>query len=161
MSARISAIFTCAKAGAPMSAAAQVSVAAGEGIAGDRYALGVGAYSKIEPIKARDVTFIAEQGIDAANAALAAKGLLPFAPVETRRNLLVSGMSAEALNALVGQDFTVGAIRFHGLELADPCMRPGRLINRPGFEESFAQRGGLRARVLSGGVLAVGDVFAA
>lgn len=156
----VSAIFHCPRAGAPMQAATQVHVTAGFGLDGDRYALGIGAYSAIEPVKIRHASFISQDGLDAANAWLAEQGLPAFAAVETRRNFLLSGIPAEALNALVGHVFSVGGVIFKGLELATPCHRPSRLLKRGGiFESAFAERGGLRAEAFSSGDVRVGDAL--
>ena len=46
-----------------------------KGIEEDRYAAGVGAYSKSNPPKVRDISLITREGIDAANAELHAGGL--------------------------------------------------------------------------------------
>lgn len=160
MTATISAIYTCARAGAPMQSHERIAVAAGEGLAGDRYARGIGVYSKVEPIKVRHATLITQDGIDIANAMLRERGLAVFSAADTRRNLVVAGMQAEALNDLVGREFSFGGIGFRGIEFSDPCHRPGRLLNRSGFEDAFERRGGLRAEVLSGGDLEVGAAFA-
>ena len=46
-----------------------------KGIEEDRYAAGVGAYSKSNPPKVRDISLITREGIDAANEGLHAGGL--------------------------------------------------------------------------------------
>ena len=157
--ARISAICISPTAGAPMRAVGRVALIAGRGLAGDRYASDTGAYSKPGPGPVRHVTFIAEEGITKANKSLRLRGLEKFSALETRRNLIVAGMPADDLNALVGREFSFGSGRFRGVELADPCVRPGRLLRRGGFEEAFDGMGGLRAEVLAGEELAVGDEF--
>ncbi|MFM9969316.1 MAG: MOSC domain-containing protein [Burkholderiales bacterium] len=140
-----------------MNSLQSVTVHQGVGLEGDRYALGVGAYSKIEPIKVRHATLITEESIAIANAWFAEQGEPPMTALLTRRNLLIDQISAAALNALVGREFTLGGARFRGLELADPCQRPTRLLGRTGFEKAFDGRGGLRAEALAGGILTLGD----
>ena len=159
MAATISAIYTCARAGAPMQSHGHIAVVAGEGLAGDRYAKGIGVYSRVEPIKVRHATLITQDGIDTANAMLRARGLVEFSAADTRRNLVVAGMQAEELNDLVGREFSFGGIRFRGIEFSDPCHRPGRLLDRSGFEQAFERRGGLRAEVFSSGELIVGAIY--
>jgi MOSC domain-containing protein YiiM len=71
-----------------------------------------------------------------------------------RRNIIVRGAD---LNALIGCDFEVQGVRFHGVEYCKPCVW---------MEEAFApgtldlltawKAGGLRASVLTDGWLAVG-----
>jgi MOSC domain-containing protein YiiM len=78
---------------------------------------------------------------------------------QTRRNVLLRGISAQALNDLVGQHFWVGSIQCRGVELCTPCPRPSQLSQQDGFQEAFEGRGGLRAEVLLGGELAIGDAL--
>ena len=115
MPAFISAICISTSAGVPMSEVERVAIIAGRGLAGDRYASNTGAYSKPGPGKARHVTFIAEDGITKANKSLRLRGLDEFSALDTRRNLVVAGMSADDLNALVGREFSFGGGRFRGV----------------------------------------------
>ena len=81
------------------------------------------------------------------------------AMAQTRRNILLNGIGAQALNSLVGQIFWVGHIQCRGTELCTPCPRPSQLSLQSGFQEAFDGRGGLRAEVLRGGEVAIGDVL--
>lgn len=155
--ARVSAFYWCAAAGAPMVAASELQVEAGAGIVGDRYALGMGAYSATEPDKPRHLTLITQDGIDTANAWQLAAGLAPFSAELTRRNVVMEGMTASELNRWVGRRFRLGALLCEGVELATPCERPSALSGIAGFPEAFDGRGGLRVRVLEGGTLHHGD----
>jgi MOSC domain-containing protein YiiM len=110
----------------------------------------------VKPQKIRHVTLIAQEDIDAANIDLKTIGMLPFDPIETRRNILTQGV---ALNSLVGKSFFVGNVRMQGIERADPCMRPGALVRKRGFPEAFAGRGGLRAQVLVNGRISIEDLI--
>jgi MOSC domain-containing protein YiiM len=76
-------------------------------------------------------------------------------PVETRRNLLTSGV---ALNDLVGKEFQIGAVRLKGVRLAEPCNHLERLT-QPGVLKGLVHRAGLRADILDEGVLRVGDAI--
>ena len=60
---QICALYWCATAGEPMNSATQLKVIAGEGLEGDRYALGLGAYSATQPPKIRHLSLITEAGI--------------------------------------------------------------------------------------------------
>jgi MOSC domain-containing protein YiiM len=75
----------------------------------------------------------------------------------SRRNLLTRGVD---LNALVGVRFTVGAVECEGIELCQPCNHLAKLTER-GVLRGLVHRGGLRADILSGGEIAVGDAVAA
>ena len=48
------------------------------------------------------------------------------------------------------------AVTFEGLELCEPCTHLEGLT-RPGVLKGLVHRGGLRASILSGGEIAVGD----
>ncbi|MBL8385657.1 MAG: sulfurase [Burkholderiales bacterium] len=143
-----------------MQALPAARIIAGTGIDGDRYAQGLGAYSRVAPVKIRHATFICRAAIADANAWLAQRGHAPFSAAETRRNFEVDGLDAELLNGLVGAVFRVGTLRFRGLELATPCHRPSRLLSRGAvFEAAFAGRGGLRAEACDDGVVSEGDLL--
>ena len=154
---QISGLFWCASAGQPMREAKQLKVIAGQGLEGDRYATGQGAYSDTQPPKIRHLSLITEEGIATANEWQEASGLPAFTMAQTRRNVLLSGLSAQELNALVGQNFWVGDIECHGIELCTPCPRPAELSGQTGFQDAFEGRGGLRAQILSSGWLRMED----
>lgn len=157
--AQVSALFWCAGAGQAMQEAPQLRVLAGQGLEGDRYATGQGAYSATQPPKIRHLSLITEEGINTANDWQEAAGLPAFSMAQTRRNVLLRGLSAQGLNALVGQRFWVGEVECYGIELCTPCPRPSELSGQPGFQEAFEGRGGLRAQVLGSGWLRLGDAL--
>src|SRR5581483_7520262 len=114
---------------------------------GDRYATRTGSYSASPRKVVRHLSLIARDAIDAANRDLSA----PFDARETRRNIVVEGISAEQMNALVGRTFRLGEALLRGVEKCDPCDRPSNLTRKPGFRAAFAERGGLRAEIVEGG----------
>ena len=71
----------------------------------------------------------------------------------SRRNVLTRGID---LNALVGRRFTVGGVECEGVELCEPCNTLAKLTER-GVLRGLVHRGGLRADILAGGEIAVGD----
>ncbi len=77
---------------------------------------------------------------------------ITLAPNDARRNLLTRGVP---LNHLVGKTFTVGTVVLRGIRLCEPCGHLEKLTCK-GVEKGLAHRGGLRAQVVSGGVLEVG-----
>lgn len=135
---------------------AQANIIAGKGIDGDRYALDIGAFSKTKP-KIRHISLIALSGIEHANQQLLAKQQTVFSESDTRRNLVISGISVNELNDLVGKIFYLGGLMFRGTELCAPCQRPANLLKRPDFMSAFENRGGLRAEALESGCLIPGD----
>lgn len=157
-SPQIRSIFIANLAGKPMMPIEQADIIAGAGIAGDRYALGRGAFSKTK-LKIRHISLIALSGIEQANHQLIAKQQIPFSEGDTRRNLVISGISEDELNSLVGKTFYLGGLAFKGTELCEPCQRPANLLRRPDFMTVFGGRGGLRAEALESGTLSSGDLL--
>jgi MOSC domain-containing protein YiiM len=157
LNTHIQAIYLAPNAGAKMQAITHVKVCAGSGIEGDRYALGIGAYSKVEPAKVRHISLISSSAIETANDWLKAGDEPTFDESETRRNIVLNGISAAELNDLVGKQFQLGNLQLLGIELCTPCERPAQLLSKPSFMEAFEGRGGIRAEVLSTGTLSIGD----
>ena len=58
------------------------------------------------------------------------------------------------LNSLVGTGFEIQGVRFSGVEQCKPCHWMNSAIG-PGAEDWLQGRGGLRARILTDGVLKV------
>jgi MOSC domain-containing protein YiiM len=75
----------------------------------------------------------------------------------TRRQLTVRGV---ALNDLVGKHFKVGDVECYGVELCEPCKHL-ESMTRPGIIDDLLHRGGLRADILTDGVIRVGDALSA
>ena len=70
-------------------------------------------------------------------------------PSATRRNVLVEGLE---LDALIGQEFEIQGVRFLGTEECRPCNWMNGAIH-PEAEHWMRGRGGLRAKILTDGVL--------
>ena len=68
-----------------------------------------------------------------------------------RRNVITSGID---LNTLVAERFEVQGIRFEGVAECSPCLWMNEAFG-PGAEEFLKDRGGLRARILTTGILRV------
>jgi MOSC domain-containing protein YiiM len=73
---------------------------------------------------------------------------------QSRRNLLTRGID---LNALVGRRFLVGDVEAVGAELAEPCTKLQRISGEAGVLRGLVHRGGLRADIVTGGRITVGD----
>jgi len=127
-----------------------VEALANTGLAEDRYALAAGTFSK--PRAARpdqQVTLIESEALAAARDDYG----IDLPPAASRRNLLTAGVP---LNHLVGREFFVGAVRLRGLELCEPCKHLEKLTQE-GVVKALVHRGGLRAQIVAGGTLHVGD----
>ncbi len=146
----------------------EITVTEGRGIVGDRYYLKddgeiEGFYNKHRiPNVERGVTLFSLEGLEAGNKLMQEMGGAPLLPEQTRRNLAVTG-SVDALNELIGQEFTVGGVRMRGVEPAPPCWRPPTLIGRPDdvpvFVKAFLKYGGIRAEPLSTGSIHEKDLL--
>jgi len=154
---RIHSIYIASQAGEPMNKRGSVRLIVGAGIEGDRYALGIGAFSGSIPAKIRNISLIALTGIEDANQELEASGLKPYLPSEVRRNIVIEDMSSDALNQLIGKEFSLGFIRLRATELCTPCERPAKLSEKLNFLSAFKNRGGIRAQILDAGDIKVGD----
>lgn len=143
------AIFTAPTKGAPMQPAGAVRAVPGRGLEGDRYYKGEGAFSRW-PGPRREVSLIAAEDL----AAMEAEADVACPPEETRRNVLTRGV---ALADLIGAEFTVGDVRMRGMRRCQPCAYLERITGREGLLKAMVDRGGLRARILSEGVLRPGD----
>lgn len=71
-----------------------------------------------------------------------------------RRNVITLGAD---LNALAGRDFWVQGVQFRGTEECHPCYWMDEAF-APGACDFLKGRGGLRARILSSGILSVSEV---
>ena len=116
-----------------------IECVAGHGIRGDRY------FDHDEDYKGQ-ITFFSLEVFDELCGELQVQGAAPSA---VRRNVFTRGGD---LNSLIGQDFEVQGVRFHGTEESRPCYWMDRAI-APGAQKFLKGRGGLRARILIDGTL--------
>jgi MOSC domain-containing protein YiiM len=70
-------------------------------------------------------------------------------PAALRRNIITV---AADLNAWIGREFTLQGVRFRGVQEARPCYWMEGAFG-PGAKEAMQGRGGLRAEILSDGVI--------
>ena len=145
---RVEAIHVTGAASEPMRPMDRVRAIAGVGLEGDRYALGTGRYSP-DPQPDRQITLMAAEELDR----LAGVEGIALSPAESRRNVLTRGID---VNALVGRRFRIGGVECEGTRLCEPCLYLMDLVGKPVLKH-LVHRAGLRARILIGGELAVGD----
>lgn len=155
---RVVSLFISPAVGECMQARTVVRVSAGQGLEGDRYALGLGSYSGVPRQVARHVSLIGREAMQAANEELSRGGLVPFEPDETRRNIVVEGVD---VYVLLGQKFRIGAVRLRGSYPTKPCHIPSAVAGKAGFAEAYHNRGGILAEVLSDGLISIGDALVA
>ncbi|HXV15575.1 MAG TPA: MOSC domain-containing protein [Gemmatimonadaceae bacterium] len=104
---------------------------------------------------ARHVSLIAREAIEAANEELVQRGLIPFEMRETRRNIVVEGVD---VYGLLGKEFRIGGVRLRGSEPTRPCHIPSAAAGKTGFAQAYHDRGGVRAEILSDGMVSIGDL---
>jgi len=144
-------IHIAPKAEDSMRSVETVRAIAGKGLEGDRYFKASGTYSD-RPGPAREITLIESEAIEA----MARDNELVISPGEARRNVITRGVP---LNHLVGREFVVGGVRLRGIRLCEPCSHLEGLTRR-GVLAGLVHRGGLRAQILVGGEIRVGDPIA-
>lgn len=120
---------------------AQIECVAGRGIRGDRF------FDYRDNYKGQ-ITFFSREVFDALKQELH----LPEAqPAALRRNVLISNGD---LNQWIGMRFELQGVVFEGTEECRPCYWMNAALGA-GVEDWLRGRGGLRARILKGGVLRV------
>ncbi len=116
-----------------------IECVAGRGIRGDRY------FDFKDDYKGQ-ITFFSAEVFDELRGCLE---LQDCSPALVRRNVITSDVD---LNELIGCDFEVQGVNFHGVEECRPCYWMDRAI-ASGAEAFLKGRGGLRARILTDGEL--------
>jgi len=144
----VASIHVCPVAAGPMRSLGEVRAVPGRGLEGDRYYARDGTYSD-RPGPDREVTMIESEAVDA----LAKDFGVTIRPGDARRNLVTRGVS---LNDLVGREFRVGDVVLLGLRLCEPCTHLSGLVGQD-VVPGLVHRGGLRARIVRGGIIRVGD----
>lgn len=146
----VAGIYIAATKEAPMQSVEGATALPGRGLKGDRYEAKAGTFTpKTDRLRGYDLTLIEREVLDDLTLPDGAR----LTPEESRRNLVTTGID---LNALVGKEFRIGAVRALGQRLCEPCVHLQRLT-RPGVVAGLAHRGGLRADILSGGEIRIGD----
>ena len=135
-------------AAAPMVTLDHVEAVAGKVLAGDRYFHRAGTHSE-RPGSGRQVTLIEGEAVEA----IAREAGIEIPPAASRRNLTTRGVP---LSHLVGRRFRVGEVVLEGTRLCEPCAHLEGLT-KPGVLKALVHRGGLRADIVGGGVIRVGD----
>ena len=122
----------------------QARLVAGIGIEGDRYATGLGTYSKRNHID-RQVTLIEGEVLEA----IARDRGIEILPNEHRRNLTTRGVP---LGHLVGQYFCVGDCVLYGGRMNVLCLYLETLVGKKVFKP-LINRSGLNYRIIIGGII--------
>lgn len=146
---RVVGIYTAPTQGATMERRDEVRAVAGVGLDGDRYGSGDGKYTRSADDGKRAITLIESEAVAAARREYD----IELEEHEARRNVVTEGVP---LNHLVGRTFRVGEVVLRGFKLSEPCAYLEGLT-RDGVRRALVHRAGLRAEILEGGMLRVGD----
>ncbi len=138
--------------GAPTTSVDEVRAVPGEGLEGDRH-FGRASNAPDGPRPDREITLIEIETIEA----LERDYGISLSPGDARRNIVTRGV---ALNHLVGREFTVGEVTLRGISLCEPCAHLASLTHEK-ILPGLLHRGGLRAQILTEGVVRVGDTLQA
>ena len=141
----VSALYIGPEHGAPQHSIDRAELRVGTGMVGDRHA---GADGGV-------VSLIEASAIERVNAETGLK----ISTADTGRNIETRGVD---LNALVGARFELGEALLECFELCEPCVSLGaRLstagVSAPDIVKALAHGAGIRARVIRGGSIRVGD----
>ncbi len=127
----------------PIQEVTEIACVAGKGIVGDRF-------FDYKPDYKGQITFFAWETLHELWNVFPA---LPRNPAATRRNVILEGAE---LNGLINKGFQVQGIDFLGVEECRPCYWMDEAF-APGAEAWLRGRGGLRAKILSDGILHVDE----
>ena len=142
------AIHVAPAGAAPMRSVTNAQVVVGKGLEGDRYYSKLGTYSN-QAGSGRDVTLIEIEAIEG----LKRDYEIQLDPGQSRRNIVTRGI---ALNHLVEQEFRIGNVILRGTRLCEPCAHMEKLTVK-GAMRGLIHRGGLRAEIIKGGTIRIGD----
>lgn len=124
---------------APTLEVAEIECVAGSGIRGDRY-------FDHQPDYKGQITFFE---LETHRRLCDEFAVFDKGPEVYRRNVITEGRD---LNTLIGVEFEIQGVRFLGTEEAKPCFWMDQAF-APGALRALAGKGGLRARILAGGML--------
>ena len=148
---RVVGIYIAPAAAAPVVSLRESEAIRGAGLAGDRYANRIGYYSNDTryPPTGRHLTLIAAEDLEQ----LARDTGIVLNSGQHRRNIVTRGID---LSTLLGARFRIGEVGCIGIRPCPPCAHLEQLA-RQGVLRGLAHDGGVRAEILSGGVMRVGD----
>jgi MOSC domain-containing protein YiiM len=147
---QVIALYITKDPAAPMVSAAEVRAFADRGLEGDRFFRDSWSAAN-RPDKA--VSLIEEETLKVAAIELGREILAD----KTRRNILTRGVP---LVELLHNEFTIGGVRMRGMRLFEPCGHLARLSKVPGIFKALEHRSGLKAAILSDGIIRIGDPIA-
>ena len=140
-------LYIAPKASNPMMPVSEVRAFADRGLEGDRFFRSSWVAAK-RPDKA--VSLIEAETLEIAAMEL---GTETFGE-KSRRNIVTRGVP---LIDLLDREFTIGDIVMRGIRLFEPCGHLEKVAKLPGIFRALEHRSGLKAAILSDGVIRIGD----
>jgi MOSC domain-containing protein YiiM len=132
---------------APMQSVNEARAVPGKGLEGDRYFVRQGTYYQPQP--ERELTLVEAEAIEGFRDDFK----IDFDLSATRRNVVTRGVP---LNHLVGKEFWIGEVKARGIKLCEPCSHL-QSLSHPKVLPGLVHRGGLRAQILTEGMIRVGS----
>ena len=146
----VGAIFIAPKSAAEMVTLPAVRAFADRGLEGDRFFR-----DSWNAVNRSDkaVSLIEEEVLEHAAKELGVESIAQ----KTRRNIVTRGVP---LIELLHREFVIGGVRMRGVRLFEPCGHLVQVSNLPGIFKALYHRSGLKAAILSDGMIQVGDPVA-
>ncbi|MGE3799390.1 MAG: MOSC domain-containing protein [Candidatus Kapaibacterium sp.] len=152
MEPKILGIYSTLSSGEEMISREEGELVVERGIVGDRYSVELGTFSKnVDETRDYEVTLIESEEIDRFNA----EHGFSIDYGAFRRNIVTQGVR---LNQLVGREFRLGDVKLYAVGLCEPCAYLAKVLV-PEVLPAMVGRGGLRARIVEGGKIRVGDMI--
>lgn len=143
---KVMGIYLAPEVGEPTESVDKVNAVAGKGLEGDRYFHADGLPADNVGLEATLIETEVLEDLQREEGVALKSG-------ESRRQIETSGVR---LNDLVDREFRVGEVVLRGVLLCEPCSHLASMTDAkvlPGL----VHRGGLRTRIVTGGVINVGD----
>lgn len=146
----VSSLYIAPEPAGPMLPVARVRAFADRGLEGDRFFRESWTAAK-RPDKA--VSLIEEEVLEMA----AAEQQIKISGDKTRRNIITRGVP---LIDLLDREFVIGKVTMRGIRLFEPCDHLEKVSKLAGIFRALENRSGLKAAILSDGVIHAGDPIA-
>ena len=146
----VAGIFVAPESAAEMVPLSDVRAFADRGLEGDRFLRD--SWSAVNRSD-KAVSLIEEEVLDLAAQELGVESIAQ----KSRRNIVTRGVP---LIELLHQEFTVGGVRMRGIRLFEPCGHLVKVSKLPGIFKALDHRSGLKAAILSDGIISVGAPIA-
>jgi MOSC domain-containing protein YiiM len=147
---KVVSLYIASQPARPMVSVPEARAFADRGLEGDRFFRASWKAAK-RPDKA--VSLIEEETLQAAAAELGTESFND----KSRRNIVTRGVP---LVELLDREFTIGGVILRGIRLFEPCGHLEKISQIAGIFRALEHRSGLKAAILSDGVIRVGDPVA-